>query len=264
MYAYIFDEEQTFESVTSQTTEFIESFFSIELPNSYKKLMMMHNEGSLAYSTFSSRKLREDSIEIDVFLPLSIHEGVIESKQITTQLDIDERYIVFACSHHIFIAFDYTVHRKGNPPIVFIHRHTKEVIKVARHFRSFIKKLDTAYMEEINDFIYTSRQFERYVKKGKSITHIAACFEQFSYEANDFEWYSQLAIYTLKRKQDTQLAWYIGAGLLQQIKLHPHERWPLTSLQEAINLLQAFHDPYARKLGKQLQAKLMKPEMLVF
>lgn len=262
MYAYIFDDEQTFEHLTSQTIESIESFFTITLPDSYKKLMMIHNGGSLAYSTFSSRKLQDGSIDLDVFLPLSIQEGVIESNQMMNKLGINECYIIFACSANNLIAFDYTAHRKDNPPIVCIHRHTKEIIKVARHFKAFIKKLDATYLEETEDFIYTSRQFERYVRKGKSSAHIAACFEQFSYEVIDFEWYSQLAIYTLKRKQDAHLAWYIGAGLLQQVKLHPHERWPLTTLQEAINLLQGFHDPYARKLGKQLQMKLTKPTIV--
>jgi len=265
LFEYIFEGEPSYLDFTDKELSAIEEKLGIKLPETYIKLMKIHNGGELAYNAL---KISGEEVIIDELEGIALNEGIGNSNYLVQEWELDKGFVVFAGDGNYWLVFDYRNYTGNDPAVFYIEEDGGKPKKVAKNFEGFVKKLqepeeiDFDDEDDEDDHIYTKEEFEKLMEKGKSYVDIANCFDQFAEEKGDLEWFIKMALRGIDKKHLDTLSWTIGESVLVKLKNDAGEDWPTEQLNELAEKLINFKDTdglldsYTAKFGRKLQNKL--------
>lgn len=125
-----------------------EKELGVNLPESYKKLVLLQNGGFIKYNAFPTDRptsWAKDHIQFDYLLGIGKEDGILESADLIEEWELPDGLVLLHGDGHTWIALDYR-EVKENPPVHYFDLEDEEDFRLADSFDEFIAKL---YTEEI-------------------------------------------------------------------------------------------------------------------
>ena len=206
------DEESPFtlEKIDEGKIREAEGTLGVTLPDTYKKLILEWNGGFTvrnAFPTEQPNSWAEDHVQFDHLRGIAKDDGIMNSVQLSDELELPEGLIFISGEEDTWIAMDYRETKK-HPPIHYFDLELEVDFKLADTFDDFIEKLYTAedamvevveIKEEASD-LYISKEelehiFERQDLRQQNL------FKMAHYPMEDIE---EIAWFFLRIKQCIQ------------------------------------------------------------
>lgn len=115
--------------------EEVEKQLNKKLPNSYKKIILKQNGGFLDYNAVITEG--NDILEIDHIYGAG-SPGLFDSDDFINEWQLPKNILVFSGEGNYWFALDYNT---DIPSVIYIDPEADNVIKVAKDFKGFLKKL---------------------------------------------------------------------------------------------------------------------------
>lgn len=136
----------TLEKVDEEKIREAEGRLGVTLPDTYKKLILDWNGGFTVRNAFPTERPNswaEDYVQFDHLRGIAKGVGIMNSPQLSDELDLPEGLIFISGEEDTWIAMDYR-ETKERPPIHYFDLELEVDFKLADTFDDFIEKLYTA------------------------------------------------------------------------------------------------------------------------
>ncbi|AXI10244.1 SMI1/KNR4 family protein [Oceanobacillus zhaokaii] len=129
--------------INSAEIKHVELDLGVELPETYKQLILKQNGGYITYNSYPTKKptaWSEDHIQFDYILGIGNEEGILDSELLIKEWDLPKGLILINGDGHTWVALDYRK-KKKNPPVIYFDTEENTSFKLAKNFDVFLSKL---------------------------------------------------------------------------------------------------------------------------
>ncbi|WP_429782085.1 SMI1/KNR4 family protein [Bacillus zhangzhouensis] len=133
----------TLEKIGEEKIREVEGSLGVTLPDTYKKLILELNGGFTVRNAFPTIQLNswaEDHIQFDHLRGFAKGDGIMNSPQLSEELELPEGLVFISGEEDTWIAMDYR-QTKEHPPIHYFDLEMEVDFKLANSFDDFIEKL---------------------------------------------------------------------------------------------------------------------------
>ncbi|WP_458106268.1 SMI1/KNR4 family protein [Bacillus sp. PK5-004] len=162
----------TLEKIDEEKIREAEGRLGVALPDTYKKLILEWNGGFTvrnAFPTEQPNSWAEDHVQFDHLRGIAKDDGIMNSSQLSDELELPEGLVIISGEEDTWIAMDYRK-TKEHPPIHYFDLEMGVDFKLADTFDDFIEQLYTAedvmvevveIDEESSDLYISKEEFEQ-------------------------------------------------------------------------------------------------------
>ncbi|WP_342503167.1 SMI1/KNR4 family protein [Bacillus sp. FSL K6-1000] len=158
----------TLEKVDEEKIREAEGTLGVTLPATYKKLILEWNGGFTvrnAFPTDRPNSWADDHVQFDHLRGIAKDDGIMNSSQLSDELELPEGLVIISGEEDTWIAMDYR-ETKEHPPIHYFDLEMGVDFKLADTFDDFIEQLYTAEdamievveIDEESSELYISRE----------------------------------------------------------------------------------------------------------
>lgn len=158
----------TLEKVDEEIIREAEGTLGVTLPATYKKLILEWNGGFTvrnAFPTDRPNSWADDHVQFDHLRGIAKDDGIMNSSQLSDELELPEGLVIISGEEDTWIAMDYR-ETKEHPPIHYFDLEMGVDFKLADTFDDFIEQLYTAEdamievveIDEESSELYISRE----------------------------------------------------------------------------------------------------------
>ncbi|MED1576356.1 SMI1/KNR4 family protein [Bacillus safensis] len=158
----------TLEKVDEEKIREAEGTLGVTLPATYKKLILEWNGGFTvrnAFPTDRPNSWADDHVQFDHLRGMAKDDGIMNSSQLSDELELPEGLVIISGEEDTWIAMDYR-ETKEHPPIHYFDLEMGVDFKLADTFDDFIEQLYTAEdamievveIDEESSELYISRE----------------------------------------------------------------------------------------------------------
>ncbi|MGF9725575.1 SMI1/KNR4 family protein [Bacillus safensis] len=158
----------TLEKIDEKKIREAEARLGVTLPVTYKKLVLEWNGGFTvrnAFPTENPNSWADDHVQFDHLRGIAKDDGIMNSSQLSDELELPEGLVIISGEEDTWIAMDYR-ETKEHPPIHYFDLEMGVDFKLADTFDDFIEQLYTAEdamievveIEEESSELYISRE----------------------------------------------------------------------------------------------------------
>lgn len=136
----------TLEKIDEEKIREAEGRLGVALPDTYKKLILEWNGGFTvrnAFPTEQPNSWAEDHVQFDHLRGITKYDGIMNSSQLSDELELPEGLVIISGEEDTWIAMDYRK-TKEHPPIHYFDLEMGVDFKLADTFDDFIEQLYTA------------------------------------------------------------------------------------------------------------------------
>ncbi|WP_144491135.1 SMI1/KNR4 family protein [Bacillus sp. WP8] len=136
----------TLEKVDEEKIREAEGTLGVTLPATYKKLILEWNGGFTvrnAFPTDRPNSWADDHVQFDHLRGIAKDDGIMNSSQLSDELELPEGLVIISGEEDTWIAMDYR-ETKEHPPIHYFDLEMGVDFKLADTFDDFIEQLYTA------------------------------------------------------------------------------------------------------------------------
>ncbi|WP_024424984.1 MULTISPECIES: SMI1/KNR4 family protein [Bacillus] len=136
----------TLEKIDEEKIREAEGRLGVALPDTYKKLILEWNGGFTvrnAFPTEQPNSWAEDHVQFDHLRGIAKDDGIMNSSQLSDELELPEGLVIISGEEDTWIAMDYRK-MKEHPPIHYFDLEMGVDFKLADTFDDFIEQLYTA------------------------------------------------------------------------------------------------------------------------
>lgn len=211
--------------VTLQDIEKVEELLSIQLPETYKKIILEQNGGTLALNAYPSPKNTDwgSFVKVEAIRGIGEENGILESDYFINEWNLPKDLILLDGDGHSWIGLDYR-QKKENPPIVYMDTERDQLFELASNFDVFLNGLtsiddtSSSYGDIEVDYDYSPSYTEEELLNEFATADTARCIElinmmPFSY-SQDFVLKSYI---TLIQNNDLAIREAVASGFLNII-----------------------------------------------
>ncbi|MCG7343695.1 SMI1/KNR4 family protein [Sporosarcina sp. ACRSL] len=128
--------------VTLNDIEEVEYRLSIRLPETYKKIILEQNGGTIAFNAYPSPQITDwgDFVKIEAIRGVGEENGILESDYFIHEWNLPNDILLLDGDGHSWIALDYR-QKNENPPVVFIDTERDQLFELAPDFDVFVSGL---------------------------------------------------------------------------------------------------------------------------
>lgn len=128
--------------VSLQDIEDVEALLSVQLPETYKKMILEQNGGTLALNAYPSPKNTDwgSFVKVEAIRGIGKENGILESDYFINEWNLPKDLILLDGDGHSWIGLDYR-QKKENPPVVFIDTERDQLFELASNFDVFLNGL---------------------------------------------------------------------------------------------------------------------------
>ncbi|PRS29968.1 SMI1/KNR4 family protein [Bacillus pumilus] len=252
------DEEQIHEA---------EGTLGVILPDTYKKLILEWNGGFTVRNAFPTElpnSWAEDHVQFDHLRGIAKDDGIMNSLQLSDELDLPEGLVIISGEEDTWIAMDYR-ETKEHPPIHYFDLELEVDFKLADTFDDFIEQLYTVEdamievveIEEESSDLYISKKeleqiFERQDLRQQNL------FKMAHYPMEDIEeieWFFDRMKQCIKQIKDQHVLYKAATAIHSILLLNPD--MPRNDsidqeLQEMADFLEKSGEPNTAFLGEDI------------
>ncbi|MBI1628495.1 SMI1/KNR4 family protein [Bacillus safensis] len=223
----------TLEKIDEEKIREAEGRLGVALPDTYKKLILEWNGGFTvrnAFPTEQPNSWAEDHVQFDHLRGIAKDDGIMNSSQLSDELELPEGLVIISGEEDTWIAMDYRK-MKEHPPIHYFDLEMGVDFKLADTFDDFIEQLYTAEdvmveVVEIDDEsseLYISREeleqiFERQDLRQQNL------FKMAHYPMEDIEeieWFFDRMKQCIKQIKDQNVLYEAATTVHSILLLNP-------------------------------------------
>lgn len=223
----------TLEKIDEEKIREAEGRLGVALPDTYKKLILEWNGGFTvrnAFPTEQPNSWAEDHVQFDHLRGIAKDDGIMNSSQLSDELELPEGLVIISGQEDTWIAMDYRK-TKEHPPIHYFDLEMGVDFKLADTFDDFIEQLYTAEdvmveVVEIDDEsseLYISREeleqiFERQDLRQQNL------FKMAHYPMEDIEeieWFFDRMKQCIKQIKDQNVLYEAATTVHSILLLNP-------------------------------------------
>ncbi|APT46854.1 SMI1/KNR4 family protein [Bacillus safensis] len=257
----------TLEKIDEEQIREAEGRLGVTLPDTYKKLILEWNGGFTVRNAFPTEQLNswaEDHVQFDHLRGIAKEDGIMNSSQLSDELELPEGLIFISGEEDTWIAMDYR-ETKEHPPIHYFDLEMEIDFKLADTFDEFIEQLYTAedamievveIEEEVSD-LYISKEeleqiFERQDLRQQNLFKMAHYPME---EIEEIEWFFDRMKQCIQQIKDQHVLYEAAITIHSILLLNPdmprNDRIN-QELQEMAEFLEKSGDPNTAFLGEDI------------
>ncbi|MGX7594454.1 SMI1/KNR4 family protein [Planococcus plakortidis] len=176
--------------------EKIENQLDMELPASYKEILLEQNGGIIQYNSVK----KESHLETNAYIEINHiygcgQGGILDSDYLIDEWGLPKNILIFSGDGNSFFALDY---RKDsvNPSVIYLEPETEEIIEVAHTFDEFLNNLSKEEVffenDEDDEDWGTSEEAAETIFSGNDILLIEETLLNLQYPENHKWYFEQL------------------------------------------------------------------------
>ncbi|WGD97442.2 SMI1/KNR4 family protein [Bacillus safensis] len=223
----------TLEKIEEEKIREAEARLGVTLPDTYKKLILEWNGGFTvrnAFPTEQPNSWAEDHVQFDHLRGIAKGDGIMNSSQLSDELELPEGLIFISGEEDTWIAMDYRK-TKEHPPIHYFDLEMGVDFKLADTFDEFIEQLYTTEdamievveIEEEASDLYVSKEelehiFERQDLRQQNL------FKMSHYpmeEIEEIEWFFDRMKPCIKQIKDQNVLYEAATTIYSILLLNP-------------------------------------------
>ncbi|MGE8137283.1 MULTISPECIES: SMI1/KNR4 family protein [Bacillus] len=223
----------TLEKIDEEKIREAEGRLGVALPDTYKKLILEWNGGFTvrnAFPTGQPNSWAEDHVQFDHLRGIAKDDGIMNSSQLSDELELPEGLVIISGEEDTWIAMDYRK-TKEHPPIHYFDLEMGVDFKLADTFDDFIEQLYSAEdvmveVVEIDDEsseLYISREeleqiFERQDLRQQNLFKMAHYPME---EIEEIEWFFDRMKQCIKQIKDQNVLYEAATTVHSILLLNP-------------------------------------------
>ncbi|KRE19627.1 MULTISPECIES: SMI1/KNR4 family protein [Bacillus] len=223
----------TLEKIEKEKIREAEGRLGVALPDTYKKLILEWNGGFTvrnAFPTEQPNSWAEDHVQFDHLRGIAKDDGIMNSSQLSDELELPEGLVIISGEEDTWIAMDYRK-TKEHPPIHYFDLEMGVDFKLADTFDDFIEQLYTAEdamveVVEIDDEsseLYISREeleliFERGDLRQQNLFKMAHYLME---DIEEIEWFFDRMKKCIKQIKDQNVLYEAATTVHSILLLNP-------------------------------------------
>lgn len=254
----------TLEKIDEEQIREAEGTLGVTLPDTYKKLILEWNGGFTVRNAFPTERPNswaEDHVQFDHLRGIAKDDGIMNSVQLSDELELPEGLVFISGEEDIWIAMDYR-ETKEHPPIHYFDLELEVDFKLADSFDEFVERLYTAddamvevieIEEEASDLYISKEELELIFERGD--LRQQNLFKMAHYPMEDIEeieWFFLRMKQCIKQIKDQQVLYETATAIHSNLLLNPdmprNDRIN-QELQEMAEFLENSGDPNIAFLG---------------
>ncbi|PRS65307.1 SMI1/KNR4 family protein [Bacillus pumilus] len=264
------DEEgyYTLKQITAEEVAKAEDKLGVNLPDTYKKLILEQNGGYIVHNAFPtthSNSWAEDHIQFNHLLGIAEDEGIMDSAYLIKEWELPEGLVLINGDGHTWVAMDYRK-TKENPAIHYFDVEMEEDFKLADSFDEFIEGLYTAEYtvdEEAAEGEYELSEVHLSKEELEAIFELDVLDEENLYkiqyypmvDLNEIEWFFKKMQYHIEKTKDEDTLYQVGDTILCIFLLN--QNMPINEkiseiLHQIAKFLEKNDDPLLVNLGENI------------
>ncbi|WP_144495165.1 SMI1/KNR4 family protein [Bacillus sp. WP8] len=223
----------TLEKVDEEKIREAEGTLGVTLPATYKKLILEWNGGFTvrnAFPTDRPNSWADDHVQFDHLRGIAKDDGIMNSSQLSDELELPEGLVIISGEEDTWIAMDYR-ETKEHPPIHYFDLEMEVDFKLADSFDEFIEQLYTAEdamievveIDEESSDLYVSKEeleqiFERQDLRQQNL------FKMAHYPMEDIEeieWFFDRMKQSIKHIKDQNVLYEAATTVHSILLLNP-------------------------------------------
>ncbi|MEK5309496.1 SMI1/KNR4 family protein [Bacillus sp. FSL R5-0439] len=223
----------TLEKVDEEKIREAEGTLGVTLPATYKKLILEWNGGFTvrnAFPTDRPNSWADDHVQFDHLRGIAKDDGIMNSSQLSDELELPEGLVIISGEEDTWIAMDYR-ETKEHPPIHYFDLEMGVDFKLADTFDDFIEQLYTAEdamievveIDEESSDLYVSKEeleqiFERQDLRQQNL------FKMAHYPMEDIEeieWFFDRMKQSIKHIKDQNVLYEAATTVHSILLLNP-------------------------------------------
>lgn len=257
----------TLEKIEEEKIREAEARLGVTLPDTYKKLILEWNGGFTVRNAFPTERPNswaEDHVQFDHLRGIAKDDGIMNSAQLSDELELPEGLVIISGEEDTWIAMDYR-ETKEHPPIHYFDLEMEVDFKLADSFDDFIEKLYTAEdamvevveIEEEDSDLYVSKEelehiFERQDLRQQNLFKMAHYPME---ETEEIEWFFNRMKQCIQQINDQHVLYEAATTIHSILLLNPdmprNDRIN-QELQEMAEFLEKSGDPNTAFLGEDI------------
>ncbi|KUF22296.1 SMI1/KNR4 family protein [Bacillus sp. G1(2015b)] len=223
----------TLEKIDEKKIREAEARLGVTLPVTYKKLVLEWNGGFTvrnAFPTENPNSWADDHVQFDHLRGIAKDDGIMNSSQLSDELELPEGLVIISGEEDTWIAMDYR-ETKEHPPIHYFDLEMGVDFKLADTFDDFIEQLYTAEdamievveIDEESSDLYVSKEeleqiFERQDLRQQNL------FKMAHYPMEDIEeieWFFDRMKQSIKHIKDQNVLYEAATTVHSILLLNP-------------------------------------------
>lgn len=257
----------TLKKINDEQIREAEGTFGVTLPDTYKKLILEWNGGFTVRNAFPTElpnSWAEDHVQFDHLRGIAKDDGIMNSLQLSDELDLPEGLVIISGEEDTWIAMDYR-ETKEHPSIHYFDLELEVDYKLADTFDDFIEQLYTAedamvevvrFEEEASD-LYVSKEelehiFERQDLRQQNLFKMAHYPME---ETEEIEWFFNRMKQCIQQIKDQHVLYETATTIHSILLLNPdmprNDRID-QELQEIAEFLEKSGEPNIAFLGEDI------------
>ncbi|MGG0028638.1 SMI1/KNR4 family protein [Bacillus safensis subsp. osmophilus] len=223
----------TLEKIDEKKIREAEGRLGVTLPDTYKKLILEWNGGFTVRNAFPTEKPNswaDDHVQFDHLRGIAKGDGIINSSELSDELELPEGLIFISGEEDTWIAMDYR-QTKEHPSIHYFDLEMGVDFKLADTFDDFIEQLYTAEdamvevveIEEEASDLYVSKEeleqiFERQDLRQQNLFKMAHYPME---ETEEIEWFFNRMKQSIKQIKDQNVLYEAATTIHSILLLNP-------------------------------------------
>ncbi|MBG9822643.1 SMI1/KNR4 family protein [Bacillus safensis] len=223
----------TLEKIDEEKIREAEGRLGVTLPDTYKKLILEWNGGFTvrnAFPTEQPNSWAEDHVQFDHLRGIAKDDGIMNSLQLSDELELPEGLVIISGEEDTWIAMDYR-QTKEHPPIHYFDLEMGVDFKLADTFDDFIEQLYTAEdvmvevveIDEESSDLYVSKEeleqiFERQDLRQQNLFKMAHYPME---EIEEIEWFFDRMKKCIKQIKDQNVLYEAATTVHSILLLNP-------------------------------------------
>ncbi len=223
----------TLEKIDEKKIREAEGRLGVTLPDTYKKLILEWNGGFTVRNAFPTEKPNswaDDHVQFDHLRGIAKGDGIMNSSELSDELELPEGLIFISGEEDTWIAMDYRK-TKEHPPIHYFDLEMGVDFKLADSFDDFIEKLYTAEdamvevveVEEEDSDLYVSKEelehiFERQDLRQQNLFKMAHYPME---EIEEIEWFFDRMKQCIQQIKDQNVLYEAATTVHSILLLNP-------------------------------------------
>lgn len=257
----------TLEKIDEEQIREAEGTLGVTLPDTYKKLILEWNGGFTVRNAFPTERPNswaEDHVQFDHLRGIAKDDGIMNSAQLSDELELPEGLVFISGEEDTWIAMDYR-ETKEHPPIHYFDLEMEVNFKLADTFDEFVERLYTAddamvdiieIEEEASDLYISKEELELIFERGD--LRQQNLFKMAHYPMEDIEeiaWFFLRMKQCIKQIKDQQVLYETATAIHSNLLLNPdmpRNNRINQELQEIAEFLENSGDPNTAFLGEDI------------
>ncbi|UOG08827.1 SMI1/KNR4 family protein [Bacillus altitudinis] len=257
----------TLEKIDEAKIREAEAALGVTLPDTYKKLILEWNGGFTVCNAFPTKRPNswaEDHVQFDHLRGIAKGDGIMDSPQLSDELELPEGLIFISGEEDTWIAMDYRK-TKENPSIHYFDLEMEVDFKLADSFDEFVERLYTAddamvevieIEEEASDLYISKEELEHIFERGD--LRQQNLFKIAHYPMEDIEeiaWFFMRMKQCIQQIKDQHVLYETATAIHSNLLLNPdmpRNDCINKELQEVAEFLENSGDPNTAFLGEDI------------